>query len=189
MGETGMRLLVVVFARLLMIGLASAASPSDAPDTPLTTYRVEAAEVHVAFSGFDKRNRPATKLSPSDFMLLRDGRPVEETVTLERRHESPILAMVMTDVSDSMMKAVPIARDSWQWMNANILRAADQVAYFDFGAELSSGNSQKQFGMHLTSFYDCLLKLIPQVSRKGSGRDNDSIHSLQDVINLAVNGT
>lgn len=191
-----MRVVAVALSLLLLVSFSWAASPGGAPDTPLITYRVETAEVHIAFSAFDKHDRPATELSPSDFTLLQDGHPVEETVSLERRHESPILATVMTDVSDSMVKADPFARDSWQWMNTNLLRANDHVAYFDFGADLASANLRSQPQMHLTSFYDCLLKLIPQVTHGDNGRraiilfsdgrDNDSIHSLQDVIKFAI---
>jgi Ca-activated chloride channel family protein len=196
MGGTGMRVFALTFSVLLLAGFARAASPGGVPDPPLTTYRVEAAEVHVAFSAIDNHQRPVTELSTSDFTLLRDGRPVEQAVELERRHESPIVAAVMTDVSASMAKALPLARDSWQWMNTNLLRGDDQIAYFDFGAELSSATSPQQPEMHLTSFYDCLLKLIPKIKHDGYGRraiilftdggDNDSIHSLQDVINQAV---
>jgi hypothetical protein len=191
-----MRVIAVAFSLLLFADVVWAASPGGVPDPPRATYRVEAAEVHIAISAFDKRNRPPTELSPADFILLRDGHPIEEAVTLERRHESPILATVVTDVSESMTKAVPMARDSWQWMRMNAFHGDDQVVYFDFGVDLSSAGSPKQSGMHLTSFYDCLHKLIPQISRDGigrraillftDGRDNDSLHSLQDVINLAV---
>ena len=191
-----MRFAVVTFALVFLVSSVWAASPGNAPDTPLVTFRVEAAEVHVAISAFDKHQRAVNQLSLSDFTLFRDGRPVQETVALERRHDSPIMATVMTDVSDSMIKAVPMARDSWSWMGAHLLRAGDHISYFDFGAEVSAANAGSQSEMHLTSFYDCLLKLIPRVEKSGNGRraiilftdggDNNSIHPLQDAIDLAV---
>jgi hypothetical protein len=191
-----MRVVAVVVSLLLFASPLWPASPSSVPDPPLTIYRVEAAEVHIAISAFDKHKRPATELSSSDFTLLRDGNPVEAPLTLERRHESPIFATVMTDVSESMARAVPIARDSWQWMNENALRQVDRVAYFDFGADLSADALSKQSGMRLTAFYDCMLKLIPRINQDGvgrraiilftDGRDNDSLHSLQEVVNLAI---
>ncbi len=191
-----MRVVAVMVSLLLFVGVVGAASPDGLPDSPLATYRVEAAEVHIAVSAFDKRNRPVTTLSVADFTLLRDGSPVGETVALEHRNDAPIVAAVMTDISDSMIKAVPIARDSWKWLDTNLLRSSDQVSYFDFGAELSAADSHKQQGVHSTSFYDCLIKVIPQIKSDGRSRraiilftdgyDNYSMTSLNDVITLAV---
>src|SRR4051812_27473702 len=107
MGDTGMRLGIVALSLTLFVASAWAATPASPPDAPLTTFRVEAGEVHVAFSAVDQHRRPVMALSTSDFTLMRDGTPVDQGIELERRNESPITAAVMTDVSESMEKAVP----------------------------------------------------------------------------------
>ena len=190
-----MRVPAVALALLSFVTVTSAAGPGGNPDVPITTFRIEAAEVHVAFSAYDRKKRPVAEVSAADFQLLRDGRPIDPAPEVERRHESPIAATVMTDVSESMAKAVPMARESWKWMDANLLRGQDEVSYFDFGEELTADQSQKQKG-NLTSFYDCLLELIPQIADRQEGRkvlilftdgqDNYSLHSLRDVTDLAL---
>jgi hypothetical protein len=196
MGRTGMPLHTVALSLLAFAGFALAATPGGAPDTPLTTFRVESAEVHIAFSAVDKKHRPVTELSAADFTLLRDGHPLNQQVQVERRQDAPIIAVVMTDVSDSMIKALPMARNSWQWMNSNLLRNDDQISYFDFGAQLTHANEKQPSEGRLTSFNDCLLSAIPRVSQNPAGRraiimftdggDTASLHPLQDAINLAI---
>src|SRR4051812_43112532 len=196
MGGTGMRPHPVALSLLVFAGFAWAATPGGAPDTPLTTFRVEAAEVHIAFSAVDKKRRPVTELSAADFTLLRDGRPLNQQLQVERRQDTPIDAIVMTDVSESMIKAVPMARNSWHWMNSNLVRNDDRISYFDFGAELTPANSRQRSPARLTSFNDCLLQVIatskPHRGARSAiilftdGRDNESLHPLQDAINLAI---
>jgi Ca-activated chloride channel family protein len=191
-----MRLATVAVSLMLFVSSVFAATPGSPPDAPLATFRVETGEVHIAFSAFDHHRRPVTPVSTSDFTLLRDGAPVEQAIEVERRNESPITAAVMTDVSESMQKAVPLARGSWQWMGENLLRPDDDVTYFDFGSQLLPANSPQRSATGLTSFNDCLLKLIPQISTDSAGkrvlilftdgRDSASIHPLQDAINRAL---
>jgi Ca-activated chloride channel family protein len=179
---------------LLCVNFAVAATPDPAPDASLPTFRVETAEVHVAFSAFDKHDRPVSQITSSDFMLLRDGFPVDRLISVEHRHDSPIAATVLTDVSASMSKAVPMARDSWRWLDANF-RDGDEITYQDFSGDLiDKGSSREQ--SRQTAFYDSLLKLIPRIARFDNarrvlilftdGRDNNSVHGLEDVIRLAV---
>lgn len=189
-----MRVAAVALALFSVANICSAAGPGGSPDPPLATFRIDAAEVHVAFSAYDENKHPVAEVSTADFRLLRDGRLLEQAPEVERRHDSPIAATVMTDVSESMMKAVPMARASWQWMAANLLQSQDAVTYFDFGAEVTSGGKQSK--ANLTSFYDCLLDLIPRIEERQDGRkvlilftdgqDNYSLHSMQDAIDLAV---
>ncbi len=189
-----MRVPAIALAMLSFVTVTSAAGPGGNPDTPITTYRIEAAEVHVAFSAYDHKKRPVAEVSATDFQLLRDGKPIDQVPEVERRHESPIAATVMTDVSESMAKAVPMARDSWRWMGTNLLRDQDHVTFFDFGTELTANNERQK--SNLTSFYDCLLNLIPQIEERQDGRkvlimftdgqDTYSLHSLQDVTDLAL---
>jgi hypothetical protein len=189
-----MRVPAIALALLSFVTVTSAAGPGGNPDVPITTYRIEAAEVHVAFAAYDKKKRPVAEVSAADFQLLRDGRPLDEVPEVERRHESPIAATVMTDVSESMVKAVPMARESWKWMDANLLQQRDKVIYFDFGVEVT-GNEARQKS-NLTSFYDCLLDLIPQIADRQDGRkvlilftdgqDNYSLHSLREVTDMAL---
>jgi len=190
-----MRVPAIALALLSFVTVTSAAGPGGNPDTPLATYRIEAAEVHVAFSAYDRKKRPVAEVSTADFQLLRDGRPLEQTPEVERRHESPISATVMTDVSESMIKAMPMARESWKWMDSNLLRGQDQVTYFDFGTEVAADGARNR-NANLTSFYDCLIDLIPRIEDRRDGRkvlilftdgqDNYSMHSLADVTGLAL---
>jgi hypothetical protein len=187
-----MRWCRVALSLLFLLTTAKAA----APDTPLATFRAETAEVHIALSAFDKHDRPLTELTLSDFKLSRDGHPLDVPLQLQRRQDSPISAVVMTDVSYSMEKAASIARESWQWMNANLLRESDRVHYVDFGVRLNPSDVPAESHMRLTSLYDCLLTLIPQIPANEHGRrtlilftdgiDNNSVHGLQDVLRLAI---
>ena len=191
-----MRLHTVALSLFVLSVFAFAATPGGVPDTPLATFRAETAEVHIAFSAIDKKRRPVNALSVADFTLFRDGRPLQQKVQLERRQDAPILATIMTDVSDSMIKAVPMARNSWQWLHANLVHDDDQINYFDFGAELSPTTSPRKSAVRLTSFNDCLLKVVSQVAQDRTRRrvillftdgiDNESLHPLQDAINLAI---
>jgi len=189
-----MRVPAIALALLSFVTATSAAGPGGNPDTSITTYRIEAAEVHVAFSAYDSKKRPVAEVSAADFQLLRDGRPIDQVPEVERRHESPIAATVMTDVSESMVKAGPMARESWKWMEANLLREQDHVKYFEFGTELIANQARQK--SNLTSFYDCLVDLIPRIEDRQDGRkvlilftdgrDTYSLHSLQDATNLAL---
>ncbi len=196
MEENRMRRGVVALCLMSFVNLTWAASPGAAPDPPLTTFRVESAEVHVSFAAFDKHKAPVTSLSTDDFTILRDGYPLQQAVILERRQDSAISAAVMTDVSDSMVKAVPMARETWQWMNTNIVRPSDRIAFYDFGNTLSAVEMPQGSGPRVTSLYDCLMRVIPLVVANAAGRrtlilftdgyDNMSMHSMMDVAKLAA---
>jgi len=189
-----MRPRAIALALVLLRLPLMAASPDPPPEASIATFRAETAEVHIALSAFDKHDQPVTNLDSADFTLSRDGQPLQQAIRLVRRQDAPISTLVMTDVSYSMEKAVPMARTAWQWMDANLLVSGDQVHYLDFGAQIDSKPAPES--PHLTSLYDCLLKSIPQVTGNSAGRrtlilftdgiDNNSSHALEDVIRLAV---
>ncbi len=188
-----MRLTLTAMVFFSFSVFANAATPAESSDAAIATFRVEAAEVHVAFSAFDKHQRPIGNISANDFVLLRDGKPIEQKVSIERRDNVPVSATVLTDVSDSMIKAVPMARESWGWMNATLQRKRDQISYLDFGAELAPAVNSPS---HITEFYDSVLKVLEDNrGRSGmrkaliiftDGRDNNSMHALEDVVRAAV---
>lgn len=191
-----MRVPAIALALLSFVTATSAAGPGGTPDAPLTTFRIETGEVHIAFSAFDKKSRPVLDVSAADFRVLRDGEPLPQSPAVERRHDSPIEVTVMTDVSESMIKAVPMARESWGWMDSNLLRAEDEVTYFDFGREITASGAARQSKAYLTSFYDCLYELIPRIRERQHGRkvlilftdgiDNMSLHGMEDALRMAV---
>jgi hypothetical protein len=160
----------------------------------MAKYRVETAEVHISFSATDQQNLPVSDLDLRDLTLLQDGKP-REIVALEHKEYSGISVAVLTDSSESMGKSVRVARESWQWMNRNLLRQDDHVLFLDFDDTLLAPSARKPGGVYLTCLYDSLIKVIPQVSRGQSrralilftdGMDNASYHSLDDVIETAL---
>jgi Ca-activated chloride channel family protein len=188
--------LVSVALLFLVSAFGWGATPGGAPDNSPTTYRVEAAEVHISFSAFDKQNLPVGDLSLSDISVLQDGQPLRQVVTLEKRHQGPIVATVLTDSSESMGKAIPMARESWRWMNRNLVSNEDHVSFLDFDDSMFRPSSKQRGGVYLTALHDSLIKLIPQIqgtpeARKAlilftDGVDNASYHTLQDVIDTAL---
>jgi len=170
-----------------------AASPENLSDTGLTTFRVTAGEVHVAISAVESRSEAAGELSASDFILLRDGRPVEQIVSFRRCAQMPVSALVLTDVSESMRPGLKLERDAAQWLKANSDTDRDHLRFLDFGMEV--GPTEKRVGTHLTSLYDSLLMTLAEVTSEGAGRralilmsdgdDNSSYHGLEDVITIA----
>ena len=182
------------FAVLLMIATARGATPDASPELSLSTIRVTAAEVHLTFTVSEEKNRPVTNLSASDFVLIRDGSPVEE-IALERFHDAPLSLLVLTDVSDSMERSLPLERTAAEWLTSQADASRDRIAAIDFGKSVESGRAAKPDDRHLTSLYDSLMETLPRVPRRESGRramivltdgfDNDSYHSLRDVILLA----
>jgi hypothetical protein len=189
-----MRLRAVAYCAIVLCANFLAAATPDPPDSSLTIFRVETAEVHVSFTAFDKHDRPVKEVKASHFKLLRDGIPINRLISIERRHDSPIVATILTDVSSSMEKAVPMARESWRWLDST-LHDGDQIDYQDFSTDLIENGASRVPSRH-TAFYDSLLKLIPHIDRAENarrvliiftdGRDNNSLHSLEDVIRTAV---
>lgn len=189
-----MRLGLVGLSLVLSAVSVLGATPEGLHDSAFPSFRVETAEVHISFSVFDKRQKPVTAIQLSDFIVYRDGQPLAQKLQLERRNDASFAATVLTDVSASMEKAVPMAREAWSWATNNLLQAEDRVTYFDFGNELSPSTPKSP--SRLTSLYDCLWKLIPQVSTVPNGQrslivftdgiDNNSTHAVEDVIRLAV---
>ena len=190
-----MRKLAAAPAVFLILASASwAAAPDGSTSASLATFRVTAAEVHVTFTAVRERNQPVTNLAPKDFTLLRDGRPVQQIVGFRRYQRESVSAMVLTDVSDSMEKALPLERAASQWLQSSANPSVDRIAFANFGLEVESGNA-KVHNRTMTSLYDALMETLPRIAPSGSGIqalillsdgiDNDSFHGLDDVITLA----
>lgn len=190
-----MRLMIVALLSLLFTPLARSAAPEASLDPSLPKYRVEAAEVHIGMTATDQQNLPVSDLSPADVTVLQDGQPLP-IISLEQREEVPIAAAVLTDSSESMGKSVAMARESWQWMNRNMVREEDKVTFLDFDDALLRPAGNKRSGVYLTCLYDSLVRIMPKIHGMGEARralimftdgvDNASYHGLQDVIEAAM---
>jgi len=189
-----MYLRVVALATVLLSTvLANAAEPSANPEVATPTYRITTAEVHLTLTAVQQQNRAMTNLSVSDFQVLRDGHAVNEIVSFESLENVPLSALVMTDISDSMLKGLPMERQATDWLKLNADASRDHLSFIDFGAEPESG--RQRANPHLTSLYDALLETLPKLPSYGAGRrslilftdgeDNYSLHTLGDVISAA----
>ena len=185
--------LLVTATLLLAVVAAWGAGPEANPTDSVPTYRITAAEVHVNFIAVRDKNQVVTNLSASDFSLLRDGRAIDQ-VSLEKYTDAPISALVLTDVSDSMVRAVPLERASADWFRSKTTLRTDYLSLVDFGEEIVTTERKPASG-HLTSLYDALFETLIQFrSAPGQRRaiilltdgvDNNSLHGLHDVIGLA----
>ncbi|MGZ4787222.1 MAG: VWA domain-containing protein [Terriglobales bacterium] len=172
-----------------------AAGPEGRNDVSLPTFRITTAEVHIAFTAAREKNRAVTDLSATDFQLLRDGRPVDDIVSFEPYADAPLSALVMVDVSDSMLLGLSLERAASQWLQANSDASRDRLSFVDFGAEVQPDKTVPESKRHLTSVYDALMETMPNFARNSGGRrslilltdgiDNYSLHSLNDVIAAA----
>lgn len=186
-------LLVTVTLLLVPAMLWGAAPEANAPDS-LPTFRITTAEVHVDFTAVRNKNQVVNNLSPSDFKLLKDGRTVDQ-VSLEKYDDAPISALVLTDVSDSMTKAIPMERASADWLRSKTNPTKDRLSFADFGEGLETQRKPSSIGGHLTSVYDALFETLMGFGSESSTRreiilltdgiDNNSLHSLPEVITLA----
>jgi len=186
--------LLVTATLLIAPVICWGAGPEANPPDSLPTFRVTAAEVHVDFTAVRDKNQVVNNLSASDFQLLKDGRTVDQ-VSLEKYNDAPISALVLTDVSDSMAKAIPMERASADWLRSKTNPAKDRLAFIDFGEALASAEKPGYIRGHLTSVYDALFETLMGFGSKSSTRreivlltdgiDNNSLHSLREVITLA----
>lgn len=191
-----MRIRIATAAAILFFAIAGrAAGPEGKTDTSIPTFRVTAAEVHVTFTVAREKNHAVTDLSASDFRVLRDGHPVEQIVSFEPIARAPLSALVLTDISDSMLPGLPLERLASEWLLANSNASRDQVTVMDFGDELETNQHPRSAHRHLTSLYDALMEALPTLASYGRGRralilltdgiDNYSLHSLNEVIAVA----
>lgn len=177
-------------AFLLFTLAAWAAGPEATFETPLATFRVTTAEVHVTFTAAGENNQPITSLAASDFVLLRDGSPVNSIVSFRSYSQQPLSALVLTDISDSMAPAIPMNRAATDWLRQHAHSSSDHLVFTDFGMEVENGS--RTHNRHLTSLFDALVQTLLAYPSSGSDRralivltdgiDNDSYHSLQDAI-------
>jgi Ca-activated chloride channel homolog len=191
--EKSMRKFVLVTASLLLTAVALAANPEATTSDSPSTFRITTAEVHVSFTAVRAKNEMVTNLSPSDFKLLRDGHTIDQ-VTLEKYDDSPVTALVLTDVSDSMVKALPLERTASDFLRSKSNPETDRLSFLDFGEEMAS-TDRSRVSTHLTSLYDSLFATLLQFGRSPGERralvlltdgiDNYSLHGLRDVIALA----
>jgi len=183
----------IVAAALLTTLVAWAAGPGPEVKSSIATYRVTTAEVHVMLTADTDKNRPITDVAPSDFVLLRDGSPVPNLVAFHAYQSEPISVLVLTDVSDSMLPGLPINRTAAEWLRQHSI-LSDHLSFVDFGSKVETDHTSFD-DRHMTSLFDALMQILP-LERDGDahrhvvllftdGLDNDSYHSLRDVITLA----
>lgn len=187
------RVLAVAVTCLLISMKASGAAPDGVATTSLTTFRVTSAEVHLTFTAARAKNLAVSNLSASDFVVLRDGSPIDQIVSFQPYHEAPLSVLVLSDVSDSMVKGIPLERVASQWLRSSSDPSRDRLLFLDFDDQLQ-GNRSRVSG-HMTSLYDALIETLPRIAANGIGRralillsdgvDNDSYHSLTEVITTA----
>ena len=185
---------LLVTATLLMATGTWAAGPEANPRESVPTFRITTAEVHVSFTAVRDRNQVVTNLSSSDFDLLRDGLAIKQ-VSLERYDDAPISALVLTDISDSMVRALPMERAAAEFLRSKIHPQSDRLSFVDFGEEMSSSKESRTVGSHLTSLYDSVFETLMQFGQSSGERralvlltdgiDNYSLHGLRDVVALA----
>lgn len=193
-----MRSAMVGISLFILVGTLGAASPeAPAPDPslPLASFRVETGEVHIQLSAFDSHSVPVSNLRPDELQIRRDGVAVGGIVDLRRHQQLPMIATVLTDTSESMGKSVAMAREGWSWLTSRVIRSDDRVDLLEFDEAVSPAGARKTSRAHLTSFYDALVQLIPEIRKNETGRralilftdgkDTASYHTLQDVIDVA----
>ncbi len=181
-------------AMLIMTASAWAAGPNPIPTGITPTFRVTAAEVHITFTAAGDRNQQLTDLSRSDFLLLRDGAPVDSIVSFRNYNNQPLSVLVLTDVSDSMQPALRMNRLATEWLRQHSDAGTDKLAFLDFGAEVEKEGASFH-NRHMTSLFDALMETVPSLRRNDSqhhalilltdGVDTYSFHGLQDVITIA----
>ena len=170
-----------------------ASGPEGSSDTSFPVFRFTTAEVRVTFTAIRANAQPVTDLSFSDFAVLRDGKPVGGIVSFATYRQAPLSALVLTDVSDSMLPGLPLERTATEWLKSHSDGTRDWLSFLEFGAEVAPGKAA--FFHHMTSMYDVLLEVMPRVLGHGEGRralilltdgyDNFSYHDLSDVIATA----
>ena len=189
--RTSIAAIVVMFFANAMY----AATPEANPEASVPTFRVTTAEIHLTLTAVRGKNHPVTDLSQADFVVMQDGTPVDRIVSFGSYHHSPLSTLVLTDVSDSMLKGLPLERVGTAWLRTNSDSSSDQLSFLDFGDEIETGSNSKSVNHHLTSLYDALIETLSRFAADHDGRralilltdgaDNYSYHSLGDVIELA----
>ena len=191
-----------LFVSCLLPNTTRAADPA-APD-----IRADVNEVQLEMVATDAAGQPVSNLVPADLKVLEDGLPVNQFGVSSAR-DLPLFATVIYDTSESnqkcwrqMQKPVihfvqsTIGKQDLLWVAAfdSKIRFDIQIHESD---QLSHALNVSGDNDNATAFNDALLRTLrdrPPADAKprraamivfSDGEDNDSIHSLHDVIAAA----
>ena len=198
----------VSFCALLLFVSCILPTTSRAADPAVPDIRADVNEVQLEMVATDAAGQPVSNLAPADLKVLEDGSPVGQ-FGLSSAHDLPLFATVIYDTSESnqkswrqMQKPVihfvqsTIGKQDQLWIAAfdSKLRFDTQIHESD---QLSHALNVKGDNDNATAFNDALLRTLrarPATEAKprraamivfSDGEDNDSIHSLGDVIAAA----
>ena len=188
-----MRLRILSAGLLLFLTAALwAASPEASTTDELAVFRVQSAEVRVTFTATADHNRLVTDISRNDFRIVRDGVTVEPVTSLSSLKDAPLSLVVLSDVSDSMRRALPMEAAARKYISESVIGTEDELRMLEFGAEIQEPDTHGS--RHLTSMYDSALDVVKHRTL-GNGRhavllisdgdDNYSLHSLAELITTA----
>jgi hypothetical protein len=177
---------------LLVVNALWAASPEASSSDNLPLFRVQAAEVRVTFTATADHNRLVTDLSRNDFQIVRDRVAVEPVTSFSSLKDAPLSLVVLSDVSDSMRRALPMEAAARKYVSESVIGTEDELRMLEFGAEIQDAGAHGS--RHLTSMYDSALDVV-QHRALGNGRhavllisdgdDNYSLHTLGELITTA----
>lgn len=102
--------------------------------TPAAQFRSSVSTVAVYATVSDGRGRLATNLQRENFKVLDDG--VEREITLFSNDPQPLTAVLMLDMSGSMMPRFTKVRESTQWF-LDALAPGDRAQIGTFGEEIA----------------------------------------------------
>lgn len=102
--------------------------------SPTAQFRSSVSTVAVYATVSDGRGRLATDLRREDFTILDDG--VEREITSFSNDPQPLTAVLMLDMSGSMMPRFMKVRESTQWL-LNALAPGDRAQIGTFGEEIA----------------------------------------------------
>ncbi len=183
----------------------------EASVTPSSTFRKAVDEVSLSFSVTDRKGHAVLGLTPDEFSVLNDHRPVSRLTSFSRE-ESPLRLGLLVDWSDSVADQFQAERRAATAFLRRVMRPGfDEGFVLGFGArseviQTLTGDPERMVrsvrpvdGGWLSAIYDAILAACSgEMSRPTSGsrahraivllsdgQDNYSIASFSDAIAAA----
>jgi VWFA-related protein len=115
------------------------AQPSNNPDQPTETIKVQVNEVNLIFTVTDKKGKFITGLKRENFGLLDDGRPPLAVLRFTQQTNLPLRVGIMLDTSSSIRQRFQFEQDSAIEFFLQILHRGDRafVEGFDIQTDLA----------------------------------------------------
>lgn len=122
-------------------------------------FRSAADVVSIQTSVRDKRGRPMSGLTPTDFEVLDNGQ-VRPLVSLRSDRHAPVSIAVLVDMSGSMRVGakVAMARQAFGALLAQLREGQDEVAVFTFDSSL---HERQPFTSRLATVSQSLVEFAP----------------------------